>query len=132
MDFDSGIDSGMDSGFDFGFGMISIAFVFVMAMVIGIILVMLIMGIKRWRKNNQSPVLLVNASVVGKRMDVSSHHTSNDSGFSSSTSYYVTFEFETQDRMELMVDAYRYGLMVEQDYGKLKFQGSRFLDFVRE
>ena len=127
MDF----DSGFDSGYDFGYGAISIVGVFVIAMIVGIMIVMLITSIKQWRKNNHSPVLIVNAAVVGKRMDVSHHHASDNSDFSS-TSYYVTFEFETQDRMELMVDAYRYGLMVEQDYGKLKFQGSRFLDFVRE
>lgn len=50
---------------------------------------------------------------------------------SSSTTYYVTFQVESGDRMELHVSGIEYGMLVEGDYGKLTFQGTRYLEFVR-
>ena len=48
-----------------------------------------------------------------------------------STSYYVTFEVKSGDRMELAVTGKEYGQMVEGDVGELSFQGTRFLGFDR-
>lgn len=48
------------------------------------------------------------------------------------TRYYVTFEFESGDRLELMVDGSEYGLLAEGDNGMLSFQGTRYLGFVRD
>lgn len=50
---------------------------------------------------------------------------------STSTSYYITFEVESGDRMELYVSSDEYGLLVIGDYGKLTFQGTRYLGFER-
>ena len=50
---------------------------------------------------------------------------------SSSTSYYVTFEVESGDRMELSVSGSEYGMLAEGDTGTLKFQGTRYLGFER-
>ena len=52
------------------------------------------------------------------------HHTS--------TSYYVTFEVESGDRMEFLMAGHEYGLLMEGDKGKLSFQGTRYLGFERE
>mgnify|MGYP000784206328 FL=1 len=48
---------------------------------------------------------------------------------STDTTYYVTFQVESGDRMELSVDDSEYGMLVEGDEGKLTFQGSRYLGF---
>ena len=48
------------------------------------------------------------------------------------TSYYVTFQVVSGDRMEFSVSGSEYGILVEGDYGKLSFQGTRFLEFKRE
>ena len=53
------------------------------------------------------------------------HHTSH------STTYYVTFQVESGDRMELHVTGQEFGLLVEGDQGKLTFQGTRYLGFER-
>lgn len=45
--------------------------------------------------------------------------------------YFVTFEFESGDRVEMPVDGSEYGLLVEGDTGKLTFQGTRYLGFSR-
>ena len=47
------------------------------------------------------------------------------------TYYYVTFEVDSGDRMELGVEDAEYGLLVEGDRGRLTFQGTRFLGFER-
>lgn len=79
-------------------------------------------NIKQWKKNNDSPRLIVNAKIVGKRNHV--HR-------STSTDYYVTFEVESGDRMELEVSGNEYGMLVEGDEGNLSFQGTRYLGFDR-
>ena len=47
------------------------------------------------------------------------------------TTYYVTFEVESGDRMEMCVDGQQYGMLAEGDSGKLTFQGTRYLGFDR-
>ncbi len=101
---------------------------------IGFFLVIAVKGVSQWGKNNRSPVLTVDATVVAKRADVSHHHHNNANAgvhTTSSTSYYVTFQVESGDRMELHVSGYEYGSLVEGDAGKLKFQGTRYLGFER-
>ncbi|HCL03961.1 MAG TPA: hypothetical protein DHW61_16405 [Lachnoclostridium phytofermentans] len=45
--------------------------------------------------------------------------------------HFVTFQFESGDRLELGVSGQQYGLLGEGDVGKLTFQGTRFLSFER-
>ena len=44
----------------------------------------------------------------------------------------VTFQVESGDRIELQVKGNEYGMLVEGDYGKLSFQGTRYLGFERQ
>ena len=123
------------SSFDL-FGKISIIFMIVVGvLVFGIIIFAVVNGLSRWRKNNNSPRLTVDASLVSKRMDVRHHHHSGSGdSISHSTShsyYYVTFQVASGDRMELSVDGYEYGLLAEGDRGLLTFQGTRYLGFKR-
>lgn len=48
------------------------------------------------------------------------------------TTYYVTFEVASGDRMELNITGQEYGLLVEGDWGDLTFQGTRYLGFQRK
>lgn len=110
-----------------------IGFVFVF----GMLIVRSVQGAKQWKKNNESPVLTVDATVVTKRADV--HHYSHNTGtddmqshhMSSSTTYYATFEVSSGDRMEFLIPDAEYGMLVEDDAGKLTFQGTRYLGFER-
>ena len=111
----------------FGFGMLGgifpLMFLLVFVIVIGMFAFGVISGIKTWNKNNNSPRLTVIATVVSKRMDVShhQHHNAGDAtgahGYhtTSTTSYFVTFEVESGDRMELHVSGTEYGMLVEGD-----------------
>lgn len=116
-------------GYDMGFGLFQIAFFLMFFLIVGVFVIFFIKGISQWNKNNHSPRLTVPVTVVSKRTDISSgagehHHTSTD--------YYVTFQVESGDRMELSVMGSQYGLIVEGDRGMLTFQGTRFLDFQRQ
>lgn len=115
-----------------GMGLFSTMFGIIFVIVIGIFIVTFVKGIGRWNKNNESPILTVEAAVVSKRMDVSRHHNSEMMSNSySSTKYFVTFEVESGSRIELEVKGEDYGLLAEGDHGKLTFQGTRYKGFER-
>ena len=124
--------------FMFGGGF-EIMFTLIFITVFGLIIFTIIRGIGEWNKNNQSPRLTVEASIVAKRTHVSrhTHHNAGDitgahgTHMPSSTSYYVTFQVESGDRMELSVKSSEYGMLAEGDSGRLTFQGTRFLGFER-
>lgn len=114
-------------------------FTVIFLIVIGTFIYTAVTGLTTWHKNNQSPRLTVPAKVVAKRQNTThhSHPAAGDAsgahGFHSttSTSYYVTFEVESGDRMEFAVRGQDYGMLVEGDTGRLSFQETRFLDFER-
>ena len=93
-------------GFDQVF---NILFAIIFFCVLGTMVYIFAKNISRWNKNNNSPRLTVTAE----------------------TSYYVTFEVKSGDRMELAVTGKEYGQMAEGDVGELSFQGTRFLGFER-
>lgn len=99
-------------------------------LVFGVILLTVIRSIGQWRQNNNSPRLTVQAVVVSKRTDVA-HHSDGGMGHTH-TSYYVTFQVASGDRMELHVGGSEYGMLAEGDQGELSFQGTRYLGFVRQ
>lgn len=103
-------------------------------MVFGIILFTIIRGVGEWSSNNKQPILNVDAKVVSKRTKLSRghHHHGSHVHSTSSTSYYVTFEVNSGDRMEFLVKGREYGQLVEGDKGNLIFQGTRYHGFDRE
>ena len=121
-------------GYGFGFDMFSIMFTIVFIIVIGTFIVTAIRGISQWNKNNNSPRLTVPATVVTKRTNVTRHHHGGANGHHhhhTSTTYYVTFQVESGDRMELRLSGAEYGMLAEGDNGSLTFQGTRYLGFER-
>lgn len=117
----------MDNGF-------SALFCIVFIGVIAIIIFGITSSIKESMKNNASPVLTVDTFIVTKRQN-DTHHTTVDANNNTSThfttDYYVTFQVESGDRLEFIVSGKEYGMMAENDRGKLTFQGTRFLGFQR-
>ncbi len=124
----------MSLGYGFGvrFAMFEVMFTIVFIMVMGIFVVTIVRGIGEWNKNNHSPRLTVPATIVSRRTHVSRHHRTGEHHRShTSTSYYVTFQVGSGDRMEFHVSGSEYGLLVEGDHGNLSFQGTRYLGFER-
>ena len=115
--------------FLFGSGLFEIMFFLAFGLVFAIFIAAFVKGIGQWNKNNHSPRLTVPVTVVSKR---TSHHHHAGEHHHTSTSYYVTFQVESGDRMELHLTGSQYGLIVEGDKGNLTFQGTRFLNFERQ
>ncbi|MDO5520672.1 MAG: DUF2500 domain-containing protein [bacterium] len=116
-------------GFDF-------IFTCMFLLIFGMIAINIIRGIGEWHQNNQSPRLTVDAYIVSKRTNVSRHHHADAGNVggghtTTSTTYYVTFQVASGDRMEFSVRGQEYGLLVEGDRGQLMFQGTRYLGFQR-
>lgn len=117
---------GLGFGFDMGFSIFYIMFFLVLGMFIFVFAKI----IKEWSRNNNSPRLSVDAKIVDKRASTHHHH-SNGHGHHTH-SYYITFEVQSGDRMELHVPSSEFGLLVVGDEGILSFQGTRFLGFERK
>lgn len=127
----------MLNGFMFGggFEIFEIMFFLMFGLVLTVFIVIFVKAILQWNKNNHSPRIAVEATVVSKRQDVSRsthHHGTGHHHHSTSTSYYVTFQVNTGDRMELHVSGYDYGMLAEGDVGTLTFQGTRYISFERK
>ena len=122
------IGFGGDPGFGVTFSIMQIMVPAMFVLVFGIIIVTMVRGIGEWNKNNQSPKLTVPVTVVAKRSDV---HRGIET-MHTFTSYYVTFQVESGDRMEFEISDMEYGMLAEGDSGELTFQGTRYLNFRRE
>ena len=124
----------MYSSFD-AFDVMSAIFPIFFILVAALVVFTIIRGLAEWNKNNQSPRLTVDATVVAKRentthyQDNANYEVTHTTTMRTSTTYYVTFEVESGDRMEMCVDGQEYGMLAEGDSGKLTFQGTRYLGF---
>ena len=122
------------------FNLIEMLFPIMFILIFIIIVFTFVKGIATWFKNNNSPRLTVSARIVAKRQNTTHNNQPNAGDISgahgfhtiSSTSYYVTFQVDSGDRMELSVSGSEYGVLAEGDKGQLTFQGTRFLTFNRE
>lgn len=111
----------MDPGFGFSsfenmFAIVLVIVVIGFIVVIGSFIVMAVRGTAQWNRNNQSPRLTVDAELVSRRTEVSTFHHGGHNGtdmchISSSTTYYVTFQVDSGDRMEFSVSGQEYGLL---------------------
>ena len=99
----------------------------VVLLVLGTFLYVIVKGLTTWSSNNASQLEARSSRAVAKRTEV--WGGSGDS--SSSTNYYITFEFENGERKELYVRPNQYGLIVVGDTGTLTYQGTRFKGFER-
>ena len=122
------------------FNLIEMLFPIMFILIFTIIVFTFVKGIATWFRNNNSPRLTVSARIVAKRQNTTHNNQPNAGDISgahgfhtiSSTSYYVTFQVDSGDRMELSVSGSEYGVLAEGDKGQLTFQGTRYLTFDRE
>ncbi|MDU6437829.1 MAG: DUF2500 domain-containing protein [Lachnospiraceae bacterium] len=122
------------------FNIIELLFPVIFILIFIMIIFTFAKGISTWHKNNNSPRLTVSARIVAKRQNTTYQNhpnagdTSGAHGYhtTSSTTYYVTFQVESGDRIEMSVSGLEYGNLTEGDEGKLTFQGTRYLQFNME
>ncbi len=84
-------------------------------------------GISTAAYNRKQPIINREAKVVSKRQNVSGGGNS-----STSTSYYITFEFADGSREEFSLSGREYALIAEGDKGTLYSQGSWYKEFKRQ
>ncbi len=121
----------MSFGFS-GFDLMERLFPVLFVLGFGCVVAVFIRGIIEWNKNNHSPRLTVPARVVARRTSFSHHPGAGENAAPhTSTSYFVTFEFDSGDRQEFHLNGRDYGQLAEGDVGLLTFQGTRYLDFER-
>ncbi len=123
------------SGFYTMFSILPLVVMIGFIIVFIIIIITILKNIMIWNKNNHSPQLTVSATIVSKRILYHKHANANDitrmHSYHNISNYYITFQFESGDRMEFSVDNSEYGLLAEGDTGNLCFQGTRYLSFER-
>ncbi len=112
-----------------GAGLFGIVWAVVFFGILATVFFVFFRSFQQWRFNNKQPQLTREATVVAKRTDVSGG--GSNSNFSASTWYYVTFEVESGERIELSVMGSEYGMLAEGDRGRLTTQGTRYIDFER-
>lgn len=125
---------GISGGADLVFRIFPVFFSIMFVLIVGMFIAALVRSAKREHKNNRSPRLTVEATVVSKRMQVGSNmHRSDDMiQHNAYSKYYTTFQFASGDRLELPVSGTEYGMLIEGDHGMLSFQGTRYLGFERK
>ncbi len=118
------------------FTIMPILFVCFFAVIFIVIVLTIVKSAKQGIRNNQSPILTVEARILSRRSEACHSSDANPGDgidtSSTRTDHYITFEVESGDRMEFAVLGQDFGLLVEGDYGKLTFQGTRFKGFIRD
>ncbi len=123
-------------GYETGFDMFSIMFFIVFALIVGTIIINAIKGISEWSNNNKQPILDINCKVVSKELvfHILTHILQILVVFIMVvlvTLHIMLLLNLKVKRTKFSVNGKEYGMIAEGDYGKLKFQGTRFLEFNR-
>lgn len=95
---------------------------------IGLMIFMIVRSVSAQKKNDSQPKLTVPATVISKRTDL---YRRRNMGMGS-TVYFVTFQVQSGDRIELHLSGQEFGLLQEGDRDSLTFRGREFIGFTRE
>ena len=112
----------------YGSGLDILCFV-VFFLALAVLIIYLFQHFTQWQRNRMAPRMSVGADVVSKRGNT---YARRDDQPPTSGDYFVTFEMEGGDRMELRLPGHEFWRIAEGDFGRLTFQGSRYIAFVPE
>ena len=110
------------------FTVIGILFFLVLCFSFVLFVFTVVLALSEKKQNDREPRLTVPAVVVAKRNDLYRYRSTSGG----STVYFVTFQVQSGDRLELNLSGREFGLLREGDRGSLTFRGKEFLDFTRE
>ncbi len=103
------------------FSIVPILMMIIFAIIIGTI----VFRILSYLNDKRKPIVSCSAKVLDKR-----EHFRRTGEHGSSTTYYVTFELDNNERIELRIPHRKIGYVVKGDRGILNFQGKLFVDFA--
>lgn len=89
------------------------------------------LGISRYIKNENSPVISTKAQLVNKERNVHTHTDANGV-MSHNETLILKFQLDTGSYMKLNVGGRVFRSIPEDQWGTLTFQGTRFLKFQWE
>lgn len=89
----------------------------VIALIVVAVAVVLPIALGTRNKNKNMPQVTAGAVVIGRRETASG--------------YFVAFQLDSGERIELNVDTNAYGMLVDGERGMVTFQGTRCLGFQR-
>ncbi len=103
------------------------------------LIVFIIIVIRRVIKQNPKSYAndnTISATVFSKRTrkkrDPNTLPYDKEYQYAKTTFYYITFETETCQRIELSVDSETFKRLTEGDIGLLTYQGSQYIDFIQQ
>ena len=109
-----------------------IPFIILFAAIIGVSLIIIV---AHWIKDRRSPRIVVQATISDKR--IQKDYVSRLRNASPGThlhriiTYYVIFDLETGEHIELRISKLKYAELKKGSSGKLTFQGTRYIGFER-
>ncbi len=109
-----------------------IFFCLIFGVVVVMLVTVLVRGVREWSRNNASPVLREDVTVVSRRTHTGHSGGAGNTAGHTYTQYYVTFENGGGERLELQLSGREYGQVAEGDRGVLTHQGTRYQGFQRE
>ena len=105
------------------------------AMFISVLILSCAIILRQWLKDKKSPLIVTYASVADKRTQKHCRRTKNSSGSGTVTHsfslYYITFQLEGGDCIELLTNSKTYNKLKTGQHGKLTFKGSKYLGFEK-
>ncbi len=95
----------------------------------------LIIVVRQWWKNKHSPLIVTQATISDKRIEEHYIRSKRSASLGYRTRkvliYYITFNLEGGEHIELRTNELVYSELENGDYGKLTFKGSKYIGFVR-
>lgn len=86
------------------------------------------MAIRRYIKNENSPIISTKAQLIKKKRDMHTHTDANGVMTTNETLILV-FELDTGSELRFTVGGHVFRSVQEYEWGTLTFQGTRFLKF---
>lgn len=110
----------------------TISFISMFCIIIGLSLIIVI---RQWWKNRCSPLIVTQATVIDKRIEEHYIRSKRSAGIGYRTRkvriYYITFNLEGGENIELRTNEIEYSELQYNDYGRLTFKGSKYMEFVK-
>ena len=109
-----------------------ILFIIPFVAIVGISIIFIVV---HWIKNKRPPRIVVHSAISNKRIQMDNVYRLRNAAPGMRThkliTYYVTFDLETGEQIELRVSKLKYSELRKGCKGKLTFQGTRYIGFEK-
>lgn len=111
----------------------TVSFIAMFCIIVGLSLIIVV---RQWWKNRHSPLIVTQATILDKHIEEHYIKSKRNAGIGYRTRkvliYYITFNLEGGEHIELRTNELVYSELQKGDYGKLTFKGSKYMGFAIE